>query len=612
MCQKPVTVVVVASVGLFCISSAFGQFSIVLRSGGSSGVCDGIDPDTLVTSSSNPNPEPALIAGGNTAPECKCLSWNMDLAILPVTTHSNSDTWAEFTTTFELPSRFADPAMLLKVRADDGAEIALNGEIIGDPIDLVVTAPDPDTHHIHINDAELFQEGANTLEFYVPNTGNGLYGSPRPRGGSGDCMFLQFEAHVTYDILLRSGDPPGICRETDPNTLVTSSSDPDNPQPALISGGNTAPECACDAPWTMDPSMFPITTHSNSDISGDFTTVFEIPTGSASAVMYLKVRADDGAAIYLNDPLKESPPEEVIDFIETSPDPDTHNVEITGGFEGGTNTLKFYVPNTGNGHYGSPRGRGGAGDCMFLQFEVHLTTPCFPSLPAQPERLPLPSGPVSQKSRYLSFRAGDAGRSQAIRVTFADLPAPYNTWNGAEMWVGEPKTYCENGGQATPPGTGCGQAGGLPTEFQAATLQCGSHFADWSSVDVIHVFHEGIVPDGIYHVQVVAETCELTDPAGYSDLLEITMSRWGDAVGTYDEHSGWWPPDGIVGIPSDVTAVLEKFKNLPGNLTKARADLEPARPDLLVNITDVTSALDAFRGFPYPFEPSGPPPCTGM
>jgi hypothetical protein len=63
--------------------------------------------------------------------------------------------------------------------------------------------------------------------------------------------------------------------------------------------------------------------------------------------------------------------------------------------------------------------------------------------------------------------------------------------------------------------------------------------------------------------------------------------------------------------------VLDKFRNLvPPSLPcpaiiKARADVEPQTPDQLINITDVTLVLDAFRGFPYPFSPSGPPPCGG-
>ncbi|UCC29870.1 MAG: hypothetical protein JSU86_16895 [Phycisphaerales bacterium] len=66
------------------------------------------------------------------------------------------------------------------------------------------------------------------------------------------------------------------------------------------------------------------------------------------------------------------------------------------------------------------------------------------------------------------------------------------------------------------------------------------------------------------------------------------------------------PPDGVVGIPSDVTAVLDKFRNLaPPSVPcaaaiKAGADVEPELPDWLVGMADVMCVLDAFRGSPYP------------
>lgn len=127
---------------------------------------------------------------------------------------------------------------------------------------------------------------------------------------------------------------------------------------------------------------------------------------------------------------------------------------------------------------------------------------CFPSSVPEPERLYIasetPSDPINQKIRGLSFYAGDAGRLQAIRVTFKNLPVPYNGWSGLEMWVGPPElqdpvhdiqfhgrqTYCENSGFDVPwvaPGNVCPFAGkNLPIEFAASTLQCDPYFADWA------------------------------------------------------------------------------------------------------------------------------------
>ena len=175
---------------------ASAQIEIVVRSGGASGPCGGTDPNTLVFSSSDPNPQPALIAGGNVAPECACgAPGNQDPNMFPVTTHSTGDTWGDFTTTFELPLGVTSPAMILSVRADDGAALYLNTHLL-QTIDYYVSGA-PTTHVIQDNDPRHFQEGMNTLRFYVVNTGNGYFGEPGGRGGEGDCMHVQYEARVT-------------------------------------------------------------------------------------------------------------------------------------------------------------------------------------------------------------------------------------------------------------------------------------------------------------------------------------------------------------------------------------------------------------------------------
>ncbi len=65
--------------------------------------------------------------------------------------------------------------------------------------------------------------------------------------------------------------------------------------------------------------------------------------------------------------------------------------------------------------------------------------------------------------------------------------------------------------------------------------------------------------------------------------------------------------DGIVDVANDVLGVLEKFANLGGAPSKPQADLEPAMPDQIINITDVMHALGAFGGQEYDF--SVPQPC---
>ncbi|UCC28762.1 MAG: Zn-dependent exopeptidase M28 [Phycisphaerales bacterium] len=247
---------------------------------------------------------------------------------------------------------------------------------------------------------------------------------------------------------------------------------------------------------------------------------------------------------------------------------------------------------------------------------LSLCLPCFPSSSAQPETLALAGDPVSQKVRYLSFSAGDAGRSQAVRISFNNLPAPYHVWNDVEMWVQEPTTYCEHSAKKMPPD--CPPAEPF-TEWTGATLGCDPWFGDFYSAGVIHVFHEGIIPGGNYLIEVVDATCDWANKpwSSFSDPLVLAQSAWADLVNNC-VTCPCGPPDGSTGIPTDVTAVLDKFKNLKppdipcAAVTKVRADLDEQTPDQLINISDVTYCLDAFRGFQYPpdsFPPPSSPPC---
>ncbi len=177
------------------------------------------------------------------------------------------------------------------------------------------------------------------------------------------------------------------------------------------------------------------------------------------------------------------------------------------------------------------------------------------------------------------------------------------------MWVGMPREVCENAGQDTPPEGGCARAPGLESRvFHVADLQCWSDYTDWSTYGTIHVHHRDIIPSGTYHIQEIKYQCDRAKERNYSVPLELTTSMWGDVVSNCIT-TPCGPPDGTVGIPTDVTAVLDKFKNLRGAPIKARCDIEPSEPDLVINVPDVMYALDAFRGFGYPFEP-GPDPCS--
>ena len=251
---------------------------------------------------------------------------------------------------------------------------------------------------------------------------------------------------------------------------------------------------------------------------------------------------------------------------------------------------------------------------------VVFIPPYTTSSAPQPERLALPSEPINQKMRYLSFQVSedDAGRQQAVRVHMIDLPPPYDAWNGTKMYVGPPTTYCENPGVVTPP---CPFAQPR-VEWTGADLQCSPEIRDWNADEVVHVFHEGIVPGGRYHVQAV-DASSLDVECSYSDPLVVSMSSWGDLIRNC-ATCPCSPPDGSVGIPTDVTAVLDKFKN-SGYLcyppVKVRAEHDWCTPNHRIDISDVTFCLDAFRGVQYPPPSftdsttgcvSTEPPCGGV
>ncbi len=210
------------------------------------------------------------------------------------------------------------------------------------------------------------------------------------------------------------------------------------------------------------------------------------------------------------------------------------------------------------------------------------------------------------RNRYLSFSAGTATQLEAIRVTFELLPLQFGFAIGRTMWVGPPTEFTELSGRRL--------ASEAPTSprFWGAELQCTPHYDDWTQYPTVHVYSGSIVPSGQYAIQAIADGCSITAEGAFSDALNLFSSRWGDAVGTFDiVAQAWRPADGAVNITSDVTAVLAKFANRSTAPSKPRSDLEPDEPDQLINISDVTRDLDAFRNLPYPF--AGPPavnPCA--
>lgn len=92
-----------------------------------------------------------------------------------------------------------------------------------------------------------------------------------------------------------------------------------------------------------------------------------------------------------------------------------------------------------------------------------------------------------------------------------------------------------------------------------------------------------------YDVQIVRKSDRRASP-----LLGVTTTTWGDATG-----------DGTRNI-LDVSAVVDTVKQVSSKLPKVQAQLQQdaaSAPDPLMNINvlDISNAVDALKGLPYPF-----------
>lgn len=256
-------------------------------------------------------------------------------------------------------------------------------------------------------------------------------------------------------------------------------------------------------------------------------------------------------------------------------------------------------------------------------------------------------------NRYVSFVPNNPGTITAIRVTLQQLPAPYDSWNGQSLWVGEPRQVCENSGQGlevSPPD--CGPAPGIDRRwYWAAPLVCArpvAHFADWSALGshcvggtndggmcssggdcpggscggsaAVHVYHEGIVPslkvlgepafalEAAYAIQAVAAQCSLNSEDSFSTSLLVKQAAWGDVVSTVGDCPNG-APNLTIDVLGDIVSLLNKFSNLPCAVTKARSDLLPENLNFKVDILDAVAALGGFRGGNYFPAPSAANSC---
>lgn len=213
----------------------------------------------------------------------------------------------------------------------------------------------------------------------------------------------------------------------------------------------------------------------------------------------------------------------------------------------------------------------------------------------------LPDAAQSSKNRFISFSNPAVGLT-ALRVTLLSLhhvsppytrgpSVPFTQFEGQELYVGAPTRYVES------------RAGGIP--WYASRLQCEPYYHDWSTVGLLHVTGEAVVPSSTYEIEIISRNClhNEIDCTDVSYPLFLETSRWGDVVNTGGSQSQSQTDF------DDISALMNKFRDAPGAPNKPMGllagindwgTLDP-KPEL--NYTHISVAVDAFRGAPYPHRP---------
>jgi len=142
--------------------------------------------------------------------------------------------------------------------------------------------------------------------------------------------------------------------------------------------------------------------------------------------------------------------------------------------------------------------------------------------------------------------------------------------------------------------------------YRAARLQCTPHYWDWKPEGLITVVGAEIAPSSEYSVQVYGASCMGAEDgcAAVSPAVTMYTRRYGDVWPRFNPPSTARQPDG-----SEILVLVCKLKNVTSAPPKAITQLQPNLVELNadVNVIDLVTAVDAFRGLRYPF--SGPCPC---
>lgn len=204
------------------------------------------------------------------------------------------------------------------------------------------------------------------------------------------------------------------------------------------------------------------------------------------------------------------------------------------------------------------------------------------------------------KCRYISVPAAPPGL-RAVRVRLVSLHHPNPPYSGdvaqdfssfeeEVRWLGPPVEYIESSSN--------------PTIFKVSTLQCEPFYADWSTMGLVHVDGREIVPSSSYDVQWITDGCLESSESSYSAPLTILTTRWGDVEVAFNPPSPTTQPD-----LTDIFALVNKFRGVPGAIIKARALLAGNIPNPAsdLSFTQIADCVDAFRGRGFPY--AGPASC---
>lgn len=136
-----------------------------------------------------------------------------------------------------------------------------------------------------------------------------------------------------------------------------------------------------------------------------------------------------------------------------------------------------------------------------------------------------------------------------------------------------------------------------------ADAPAGSAFltpAEWGGT--VNITGVDITPDTSYTVAL--DFGALGSPA-ITDSVTATTTRWGDVAGPF-MYGAWSAPDGSVDVTADILAILDRFVGRSFAPSVPRVDLIGAGqtgpdcgPDGLIDILDILTGLDAFRGLSY-------------